>query len=648
MVSTASGPGAPGHPDDGSGADRLDPGTGRSGPTGTPEPVGLADPARLEALAATGLSATADPSFERFTTLVRRLLDVPVSLVSLVDEKRQFFPGEAGLGSPWAEERETPLSHSFCQHVVLRNEPLVISDATEVSLVCDNLAIPDLGVVAYAGMPLTDEDGRVLGSLCAIDTGARDWPADQLSTLADLAAACSAELRLRIEAHRARAAHEQARTAQAEVERTNDRLSLLASVSRALSSTLKPDEVLDRLTRLLVPALADWCLVSLVDEAGVVTCTVGEHGDDSCRDALEEFVRLRPRVLDHDSSVWHVLRSGKPLLLPHAGPSVMAGGPTGPELERVADRLGVASVLVVPLRSRRRSIGSLMLVAAQGRAAYDEDTLSTATDLAARAGLAIDNARLYHEQRRTAEVLQRSMLTELPTSADLELAARYQPAADEVQVGGDWYDAFRLPDGGTCVVIGDVVGHDLHAAAAMGQVRQLVRAIAYDRGESPALVLQRVDRALGGLDVSTFATVLVARVDRPDVGGTGLRLRWANAGHPPPLVLTPGEGVVTLERPADLLLGYSPDTTRVDHEDELPAGATLLLYTDGLVERRDSPLDHGLARLRQSARGLASLSADEVCSEVLARMVPADAEDDVAVLAVRPRQPVTPRADGPG
>ncbi|MDP9366822.1 MAG: PAS domain-containing protein, partial [Chloroflexota bacterium] len=157
----------------------------------------IQDPNRLAALTRTALrDATADAAFDRLTRLATRVLGVPVALVSLVDAHRQVFKGAVGLGEPWATRRETPLSHSFCQHVVASSEPLIIEDARAHPLVRDNLAIPDLGVVAYAGIPLTTADGYVLGSFCAIDHEPRRWSEPDIATLRDLAAATTTEIEL--------------------------------------------------------------------------------------------------------------------------------------------------------------------------------------------------------------------------------------------------------------------------------------------------------------------------------------------------------------------------------------------------------------------------------------------------------------------
>lgn len=173
----------------------------------------LHDPGRLAALCATALrDATADAAFDRLTRLAARVLGVPVALVSVVDADRQIFKGAIGLGEPWASRRETPLSHSFCQHVVASSEPLIIEDARDHPLVRENLAIPDLGVVAYAGIPLVTADGYVLGSFCAIDHEPRSWTETDIATLEDLSAATITEIELQTSVRQADLARQEKET----------------------------------------------------------------------------------------------------------------------------------------------------------------------------------------------------------------------------------------------------------------------------------------------------------------------------------------------------------------------------------------------------------------------------------------------------
>jgi serine phosphatase RsbU (regulator of sigma subunit) len=238
------------------------------------------------------------------------------------------------------------------------------------------------------------------------------------------------------------------------------------------------------------------------------------------------------------------------------------------------------------------------------------------------------------------------MLTEPPRPDCCQIVVRYVPAAAGAEIGGDWYDAFVQPSGATVLAIGDVVGHDSRAAASMGQVRGLLRGIGYARGGSPAQVLSELDRAVQGLALDTMATALIARLEseaRRDDERHGSRLRedqvllrWASAGHLPPIVIAPDGSVSVLDgAPADLLLGVAPETHREDHATVLDRGSTVLLYTDGLVERRDRDIDTGTAELAGVLAGCADLPLEELCDRVLERMFLPDAEDDVALLAVR-------------
>jgi two-component system, chemotaxis family, sensor kinase Cph1 len=254
---------------------------------------------------------------------------------------------------------------------------------------------------------------------------------------------------------------------------------------------------------------------------------------------------------------------------------------------------------------------------------------------------------LYARTRRvarTALTLQRSLLSEPPDPDHLDFAVRYVPAARDSQVGGDWYDVFQQPDGATVLVIGDVVGHDTEAAACMGQLRGLLRGIAYDSDDSPAGVLTRLDRAVAGLQLTTMASVLVARLEQTDEErAAGLtRLRWSNAGHLPPVVAGPDGTITVLDdaRP-DLLLGVDAGSSRQDHVLTVPRGSTVLLYTDGLVERRDQLFDDGIAQLRDELGALWREPVDRLVDQLLARLVPGGADDDVALVAVRldPEEP---------
>ncbi|WP_433285873.1 SpoIIE family protein phosphatase [Micromonospora sp. CA-244673] len=586
----------------------------------------LVDPARLRSLAETRLDATPDEAFDRFARLVSDLLDVPVALVSLVTADRQFFPGAAGLPEPWAARRETPLSHSFCQHVVDVEVPMVLPDTRLHPRMRENLAVEDLGVAAYAGMPLTDQDGRVLGSLCAIDSKPRAWTAEQLRTLADLAAACSSELRLRIAVQGAEQARRRA-------EEAHDRLAMLAGMSETLGGTLDVATAVERLGHTMVPLLADWCLITLVDRVGQPRTVAGTHRDPDRAADVARFAALLAAGLGPDSIIRSVLRTGRPVMREAAALADVERGTTHPELVPLAGRLGFGSHLTVPVTATGvRVIGAVTLVNGPSRRGFDEADLRTALDIGRRASQAVDNSRLYGEQRHVAEVLQHSMLPTLPVVPGVELAARYQPAADRVEVGGDWYDAFVQPDGDLVAAIGDVAGHDIEAAATMGQLRNLVRGDAYGRDDPVDELMTHLDRAIQGLPVPTVASAVLARV-RPTAAG--LWVSWCNAGHPPPLLVHADGAVQVLDGVRGPLLGLAHPPRRGRRELTLAPGDTLLLHTDGLTERRDRPIDEGEAELIGQLAGAATLPLATLCDRLLAAAP--RREDDVALLALRAR-----------
>jgi serine phosphatase RsbU (regulator of sigma subunit) len=315
------------------------------------------------------------------------------------------------------------------------------------------------------------------------------------------------------------------------------------------------------------------------------------------------------------------------------------------EARQLLAALAPESAISLPLRGRDRTLGVMTLYFRRGWAPREED-LATGQDVADRAGLALDNARLYGQQQALAEGLQRSLLTEPPEPDHAEIAVRYLPAAEAARVGGDWYDAFLQPGGATMLVIGDVVGHDTEAAAAMGQLRGLLRGIATYSDAGPGEVLRGLDASMALLQTRVLATATVARFEQTDDerrrGVT--RMRWANAGHLPPLVTNPDGSVAELASwRGDLLLGVDPETGREESVVTLDRGATVLLFTDGLIERRDADLDAGMARLRETLRELADEPLQDLLDEVLHRLVDGTPEDDVALVAVRLHRQDRPR-----
>lgn len=416
-----------------------------------------------------------------------------------------------------------------------------------------------------------------------------------------------------------------------------DRWALLARVTEALLTSLDGDQAVAQLAPLLVPALADWCIVTVADEddhrgsARQIRDVGSWHVDPAARPLVERYTAARRDLLTVDSPVQQVLRTGQVWTGQFDDPAAVVLPPgEARDLLRV---LAPHSVTLLPLRDRNHVVGLLTLFNGPGRGPLSPVDLATAGEVADRAGMSLDNARLYAQQRQMAETLQRSLLSPPTSSPELVVAVRYRPAAEAARVGGDWYDAFTKSEGETLVVIGDVVGHDASAAAAMGQIRALLRGIAVRTGDSPAQILEGVDEVLATLQVDATATAVVARVQLDPTGGPA-QLCWSNAGHPPPMLLLDDGTAQLLERTeADLMLGIDFGTVRTESVITLPVGATVLLYTDGLVERRGHSLDDGLASLRDTLSLLTDLTAEQLCDQVLHLLLPEQTEDDVALLA---------------
>ncbi|WP_432484945.1 SpoIIE family protein phosphatase [Kineococcus esterisolvens] len=433
-----------------------------------------------------------------------------------------------------------------------------------------------------------------------------------------------------------RAAVAEAEQASAAARSAAQRMRVLAGVSEDLTETLDAEEGVARLGQHLVPTLADWCVLTLLDEHGALRDVGSAHVDPAALPLVREYQERRLRALGPGSPLSRARRTGRDVVVPSGAARELCRHLLDERSREVVRELAPESQAVLPLRARGRIVGAVTLFRGAQRATFSPDDLLTASEIADRAALALDNARLYGAQQRIAEGLQRSLLTAPVQPEHLRVAVRYQPAAQAAQVGGDWYDAFHHPGGGTLLVIGDVMGHDVDAAAAMSQARNLLRGVAVTDSGAPGKVLAGLDAAMAVLGLQTTATAVVALLE-PALGGAA-RLRWANAGHLPPLLRAPDGSVRLLEGPVhDLLLGIDAHQVRHEHELLLEPGSTLLLYTDGLVERRDQPVDVGVRLLGDAVAQLPDLDVEEVCDAVLARLVPAGAEDDVALLAVHVR-----------
>nr|WP_202481192.1 SpoIIE family protein phosphatase [Streptomyces sp. SID5594] len=448
--------------------------------------------------------------------------------------------------------------------------------------------------------------------------------------------------------------------AQAATRREGDRLRFVGAATRRIARGIDLDEIVLGLCRASVPTFSDAILVYLRDPLPVgderpVSPFVLRlrrsdrlrHPDEEGGEAGPESERLRPLLSDPTADLMpaaelcevraggalaEVLRGVRPVFGDSAAaraalPELLGPGRPVPTGHRA---------ILAPLRGRRRVIGAAVFVRSTERAPFEASDLLVAAQLATHTALGIDKAVLYGREAYIADELQRTMLPDsLPQPTGVRLASRYLPAAETARVGGDWYDAIPLPGSRVALVVGDVMGHSMTSAAIMGQLRTTAQTLA-QLDLPPQEVLHHLDEQAQRLGSDRMATCLYAVYDP-----VAHRITIANAGHPPPVLLHLGGRAEVLRVPPGAPIGVGG----VDFEAvelDAPAGATLLLYTDGLVESRLRDVWTGIEQLRERLAATAQLTGDDhsppleaLCDDVLDMLGPGDRDDDIALLAAR-------------
>lgn len=427
-------------------------------------------------------------------------------------------------------------------------------------------------------------------------------------------------------------------------DRLRDHVALLGLVSETLVGAADGDEAMDRLAQLVVPRMADWVTMNTYDERGRTVRMRVVHSDPGFAELAAMASDELPEAVSEELPSRRLARGEPAMLIERVTAEHLAAFVPDPEVRDLLVRLDVHSAMAVPMPGRERVMGSMVLVNRAASPTFTPEDLAVATELARRGGVALERVALGAEQRELATALQASMLTEPPVLDDVEIAVRYEPASHAAQVGGDWYDAFVQRCGSLVLSIGDVSGHDPQAAAMMGQIRAMLRGLAFGTDAGPADLLTHLDTTLESLGMRATATSVVARMLAPDATGARL-VEWSNAGHLPPVLVPPAlDGVRQHARALDVspnvLLGLWPESDRQQHELLLEPGAVLLFYTDGLVERRREVIDAGVGRLLTAVDSLAvadDLPLEELCDSLLEKLLPGQGDDDVALLAVRLR-----------
>jgi hypothetical protein len=424
------------------------------------------------------------------------------------------------------------------------------------------------------------------------------------------------------------------------------RLALTEQASAHIGQTLDTTQTAQELLDVAVPQLADVAAVDLL--------TTVIDGEDLARQAQYEGLRLQRVAMrwspgsaapadyarlgsmeTNPASLHHRLMvAGRPMFLPTFGAmstEQIMELDVGAGRERLvtARQAGAHSMLIVPLIARGVIMGLVVMYRLRGSRPFTTADLSLASDLVSRASLSIDNARLYTRERASALVLQRALLPrDIPQVPGLDLCHRYVPAVTAAEVGGDWFDVISLRPGRYGLIVGDVTGHDIHAASVMGQLRTATRTLA-SLDLTPAELLGRLDRVTADLtDTETFATCVYAVHD-------AVADDWeiASAGHPPPVLASPGRQTGFLDLPPGLPLGVGAGHYQA-RRIKPPPGSTLMLYTDGLVESPGADISTGMASLADALTMFSEVAVHDVCDALLSELAP-NPTDDIAMLVAR-------------
>jgi PAS domain S-box-containing protein len=398
---------------------------------------------------------------------------------------------------------------------------------------------------------------------------------------------------------------------------------LLANVSESLSASLDTRQIAERLVTLVTSDLADWAVVHLVGESRDVELLALRHPEPRTQARLTKLVNQIPVKQGADDGVGKVLRTGRPDLITALSEEILAANAETPEQLRVLQSLPMKSVLVVPLAARGHVLGTLSLVRETSEA-FAHTEYGLAEEIGRRAGMALDNARLYQRERLAALTLQKGLLPQaLPTLPGAVCAARYVPGAAGTEVGGDWYDVIPLSSDVAVYVVGDVMGRGVAAASIMGQLRSAVRAYSLD-GHSPAEILKRVDRMVNTLDDPPLTTCVIGRYN-----GRDRHLEIATAGHLPPVLVYASGAPEVISLDPGLPLGVG-GATFSEKSMRLDIGSNLLLFTDGLVEHPDQTVEEGFDMLTEVATEAVrdGSSVEQIADAILKHMRRGGDQDD--------------------
>jgi PAS domain S-box-containing protein len=433
---------------------------------------------------------------------------------------------------------------------------------------------------------------------------------------------------------------EREREARAAAEAAERRASFLAEASALLDASLDYETTLQNIARLIVSRVADWCGVDIVEPSGGFRSVAVAHVDPAKVEWAREISERYPPDQTAPTGVPNVIRTGQPELYPEIPEELVERAAVDDEHLALIRQLQLRSAMIVPMVARGRTLGAITIIAAESGRSYDDSDLALAEELARRAGMAVDNARLYTELSGIADTLQAELLpTEIPNIPGIDVAVRYRAAGELNRVGGDFYDVFGRGQNEWAVVIGDVSGKGAPAAAVTALARYTLRTATVN-ARSPSVALNALNEALlERRRDQEFCSVALAFVTLRD---GGLDVTLSLGGHPRALIKRASGEVQACGTPG-LLMGFVHDPPLADDDLRLDPGDTLLLYTDGVTDAAHDGDRFGDARLEALVNDLQPALHPSEMAEAIEHTAVAHAEyqpqDDMALVAVQvPRE----------
>ena len=582
---------------------------------------GVSDSTRVAAVEATGmLDGKPDESFDQLARLAAAVLGVPWVFVTLVDDHRSFWVSAVGVDSDpdTGLYGENPVADSFCQYVIGADGAVVIDDARLDSRSERNSSIESMGVVAWAGFPLRSTDGYVVGTFCAVDRVARAWSGEDITLLHALASAATSHLQLRAALA---VANESALELAAELEQRDllvSRATMLAEIAQELSAVSTVDKVARVITTRARNVLgAVFANIAVVDADRRHIDIV--HSPPLPPEIAGRYSRI---VLTDDLPLAHAVTRGQTILVP--------------DLDTIRDRYphilndthaaGLQATVSIPLFRADRSVAGAMGVGWSDPIVFTPIVRSVLTTVSEMCAQALDRSQVGDARTQFVRSLQYALLSGTGLRAGLDIAAEYIAANDALGFGGDWYDFIHISPTRTALVVGDICGHGIEAAARMTQIRGAINALVSIHSNHLGRLFDRAEQQLHLGAPDFVATLSVHVIDT----ATNV-ISYVSAGHPPAVLVDASGRATFLEGGRRPVLGIGGPVPDVAHADFAP-GSILVGYTDGLVEQtRD--FDHGLQQLSENIQSLQGLTAREI-SNAVASTIAVNAPDDIAYTVI--------------